>query len=291
MYYVLYGLLYVLSLLPLRVLYLLSDLGFFIVYHLLGYRKEVVLANLRTAFPQKTEEERVRIARRFYYNFTDNFIESIKFISAPPRFFEKHFTGDFSQVHELWKDGRPVHFHVGHNFNWELANLAMPRHLPGQLVAVYMPLHARAVDRLFYKIRSRFGTKLAAATRLGEDMLPFRGQQYVFALIADQSPPVPSKAVWTRFFGQPTGFIRTPEAAARRNDYPVFFAHYTKKKRGYYEAHVELATDHPRQLPEGELTKRYANFLERVMSEHPELWLWSHRRWKKAYSPEWKLVE
>jgi KDO2-lipid IV(A) lauroyltransferase len=291
MFYVLKGFLYVLSLLPLPVLYLISDLGYFIVYRVLGYRKEVVLANLRTAFPQKTEAERRLIARRFYHNFTDNFIETIKFISASPRFFEKHFTGDFSKVHEVWADGRPVHFHIGHNFNWELVNLAMPKHLPGQLVAVYMPVHTRAIDRLLYSIRSRFGTRLAAATRLGEDMLPFRGQQYVFALIADQSPPVPSRAVWTRFFGQPTGFIKTPEAAARRNDYPVFFAHFIKKKRGHYHALVELAADHPRSLPAGELTRRYAQFLERVMTENPELWLWSHRRWKKAWNPEWKLVE
>ena len=290
MFHLLYGFLYLVSLLPLRVLYLLSDAAFVLVYHVLGYRRKVVLGNLRIAFPQKTQAERVAIAKKFYRNFTDNFIETIKFISAPPSFFARHFKGDFSAVEPLWRAGKPVHFHIGHNFNWELVNLAMPSHLPGQLVAVYLPVNARPIDRLMHQLRSRFGTRLVAATRMRSEMLPLRGQQYVLALIADQSPAIPQRAVWTNFFGRPTGFLKTPEAAARRNDYPVFFAHFIKTKRGHYEAQVRLAAEHPKGLPEGELTKRYVRFLEEVMSAQPELWLWSHRRWKHEWKPEYGPV-
>jgi len=291
MYYLLYGFLYLISLLPLRVLYLFSDLAFLLVYRVLGYRKKVVLDNLRTAFPDRTEAAREAIARRFYRNFTDTFIETIKFISAPPSFFRRHFQADFSEVREIYRDGRSIHFHIGHNFNWELVNLAMPEHLPGPLIGVYLPLTARPVDRLFYKIRSRFGTRLVAAFRMSREMMPFRGQQYILGLIADQSPPGPQRAYWTRFFGKPTAFLRTPEDAARRNNSPVFFYHTTRLRRGYYQGHLHLASAQPASLPPGELTRRYARYLEQVMTDHPELWLWSHRRWKLPYNPEWKLVE
>ncbi|RYE00672.1 MAG: lipid A biosynthesis acyltransferase [Sphingobacteriales bacterium] len=290
MYYLLYGFLYLVSLLPLRVLYLISDAAYGLVYHVLGYRKKVVLDNLRIAFPNKTEAERKAIARKFYHNFTDTFIETIKFISAPPSFFRKHYVADFSIVHEIYKDGRSVHFHIGHNFNWELVNLAMQAHLPGPHIGVYLPLTSKPVDRLFYKIRSRFGVKLVAAFRMAREMMPFRGQQYILGLIADQSPAVPSKAYWTNFFGKPTAFLKTPEDAARRNDNPVFFYHSTRPRRGHYVGHVQLASAHPSQLQPGELTKLYAAYLQQVMTEHPELWLWSHRRWKHEWKPEYGAV-
>ncbi|RYY84425.1 MAG: lipid A biosynthesis acyltransferase [Chitinophagaceae bacterium] len=290
MYYLLYGLLYLVSLLPLRVLYLVSDAAYALVYHVMGYRKKVVLDNLQIAFPQKTEGERIAIAKKFYRNFTDTFIETIKFISASPRFFEKHLEADFSVLHDVYREGRSVQFHLGHNFNWELVNLAVPALMPEPHIGVYLPIKSKAVDRLFRKIRARSGVKLVAATRMREEMLPYRGQQYILGLVADQSPGVPSKAFWVNFFGRPTGFLKTPEMAARRSDLPVFFAHFTKKKRGYYVGHIRLAALHPAQVPEGSITVQYARYLEEVMSANPELWLWSHRRWKHEWKPEYGPV-
>ena len=126
MYYVVFGLLYLFSLLPLRVLYLFSDLAYFILYHVIGYRKKVVLQNLSIAFPNKTEEERVMIAKQFYRNLCDTFIESIKFISASKAFIMRRFSGDYSAVDNLYGTGRSEQIHLGHNFNWELANFAVP---------------------------------------------------------------------------------------------------------------------------------------------------------------------
>lgn len=286
MYYVVYGIFYLLSLLPLRVLYLLSDLAYFLVYKVVGYRKEVVMHNLSIAFPNKTQAEREQIARQFYRNFADTMIETIKFFSATPRFLQKHTKGDFSIVKEVYKEGRSIQLHLGHNFNWELMNLAVAPDLPGDVLAVYLPLRSKLFNRLFYKMRSRFGTHLIAATQMRRDMMPFRGQQYIIGLIADQSPPAAAPAYWTRFFNKPTGFIQGPERFARRNNVPVIFCHFTKPKRGYYEYHAELATMEPSSLPEGELTKMYANYLERIMTQHPEMWLWTHRRWKNEWTPE-----
>lgn len=287
MYYVVFGLLYVLSLLPLRVLYLLSDLAYVIVYYALGYRKGVVLHNLSIAFPEKTERERIAIAKKFYHNFTDTFIETIKFISATPAFFRKRFTADFEDMRTAWATGRSVQVHVGHNFNWELVNLAMPPYLPGKLIGVYMPLHNKTFERLFRYIRTRFGTELVRATRMKDDMLSHRGTQYIIGLVADQSPPRPERTFWINFFNKPTGFLNGPENYARRNNFPVLFAHFTKVRRGYYQGHMELATLNSAELSPGELTVRYAKYLERIMREQPEMWLWSHRRWKREWKPEY----
>ena len=286
MYYVVYAIFYLLSLLPLRVLYLFSDLAYFLVYYVVGYRKAVVMQNLAIAFPEKTQAEREQIAKGFYRNFTDTLIETIKFFSASRRFFQKHTQGDYSIFSEVFKEGRSVQVHLGHNFNWELLNLAISPYLPGDALAVYLPLRSKLFNRLFYKMRSRFGTHLIAATKMNRDMLPFRGKQYILGLIADQSPPAAAPAYWTRFFNKPTGFIKGPERFARRNNLPVLFFHFTKLKRGYYEFHFELATMEPSTLPEGELTKMYANYLERVMTQQPEMWLWTHRRWKNEWTPE-----
>ncbi|HUC81837.1 MAG TPA: hypothetical protein VMR70_13030, partial [Flavisolibacter sp.] len=124
MYYFVYGPLYLLSLLPLRVLYLFADVAYFLIYYVIGYRRKVVQQNLAFAFPAKTEAERKQIAKRFYRNFADSFIETIKGFSASSEFIRRHFNGDFSVLNNLYKQGvQKVQLHSGHNFNWEYANL------------------------------------------------------------------------------------------------------------------------------------------------------------------------
>jgi KDO2-lipid IV(A) lauroyltransferase len=288
MYYIVFGFLYLLSLLPLRILYLLSDLAYFLLFRVFGYRKQVVLHNLSIAFPHKSDEEKEKIASRFYRNFTDTFIETIKFISASPAFFRKRFRFDPGILHKAYATGRSVQIHAGHNFNWELVNLAVPPYFDiKNKLGVYLPLNNKTFERLFRYIRTRYGTQLIAATRMREDMIPYRGEQYIIGLIADQSPAVPANAYWVEFFGRPTGFLKGPERAARRNDLPVVFFYFTKSGRGYYEGHMEWAAEHPAQMPEGQLTVQYARFLERVMTANPEMWLWSHRRWKHEWKPEY----
>ncbi len=290
MYYILYAILYVLSLLPLRVLYLFSNAAYVLIYHVLGYRKDVVLQNLSIAFPNKLAEEKVNIAKQFYKNFCDTFIETIKFISANERFFRRHFKADYSIVEELIKKGTSVQLHMGHNFNWELANLSFPFYIQLKTLVLYSPLQSKVFNRLLLKIRTRMGTHLIAANNMRVEMLPHRASQYIIALIADQSPPDPDKAYWVHFFNQPTGFFKGPEKAARLNNFPVVFCYFTKIKRGYYKGHAELATVAPRELAEGELTEMYARRVEELMTKNPEMWLWSHRRWKRGWKPEYGPV-
>jgi KDO2-lipid IV(A) lauroyltransferase len=290
MYYLVYGFLYLVSLLPLRVLYLLSDFTYFIIYRVAGYRKEVVCQNLNIAFPEKTEEEKKLIAKKFYRNFTDNFIETIKLISAGNKFINKHFSIDTEVLHKLYEQGKKCQIHLGHNFNWEIANLAVASLTPYKLLCVYMPINNKAIDRLFMKLRTKTGAILLPATQMRTAMLPYRDEKYLMALVADQNPGIPSNAYWFNFFGRPTPFVKGPEKAARANDCAVIFAYLTKTKRGYYVAHTVLATTEPRTLPETELSKKYVHYLEGVITANPEMWLWTHRRWKHEWKPEYGEV-
>jgi len=128
------------------------------------------------------------------------------------------------------------------------------------------------------------------ATEMRKAMLPWRDRQYLLALVADQNPGVPSKGYWLNFFGRPTPFVTGPEKGARANSAAVVFIHFTKAKRGYYVAHPELATLDPNSLPETQLTQNYIQYLERVIKTNPEMWLWSHRRWKHEWKPEYGKI-
>jgi len=290
MYYLLFGFLYLLSLLPLRVLYLLSDFAYWLVYHVLGYRKGVVLHNLSIAFPEKTEAEREQIARKFYRNFTDTFIETIKCISASPAWLQKHAQADLQVFHQLHQQGYKCQVHMGHNFNWELANLSVTRELPYTLLGVYMPLKNKAVDRLFRYIRSKSGTVLLPATNMSAAMVPHRSKQYLLGLVADQNPGDPRAAYWVRFVDQPTPFIKGAERGGRNAKAAIVFCHITKIRRGYYKVHFSLAATEPQALPAGVLTLQYVRFLEQVIRDAPDMWLWSHRRWKLQWKPEYGPV-
>ncbi len=290
MYYLVYGFLYVVSLLPLWILHIISDGFYGLIYYVLGYRKKVVMQNLSIAFPEKTEKEKELIAKKFYRNFTDTFIETVKLMSAGEKFIKKHCAIDASMFNELHRQGKKCQAHLGHNFNWELGNIAMPLYSPYLMLTVYMPITNKTVDRVFKKIRSKTGAVMLPANKMSTAIIPYRNEQYLLALVADQNPGNASKGYWLNFFGKPTPFVKGPEKGARANDTAVVFVHFTKKKRGYYEVHFELATVEPNSLPETELTKIYIKYLERVIRANPEMWLWSHRRWKYEWKPEYGEV-
>jgi KDO2-lipid IV(A) lauroyltransferase len=291
MYYLLYGILYLLSLLPLRALYILSDFLYLLVYYVFGYRKQVVMENLAIAFPEKTAEERTRIAKKFYQNFVDNFIETIKLLTASKKFITQHLVLDSDPFKSLHESGRKCQLHLGHNFNWEIANAAMPFYTDYTFLVVYMPIKSKAMDRLFMHMRTRTGSVMLPATDMRNAIVPYRNTQYLLTLVADQAPGDVSRAYWFRFFGRPTPFVRGPESGARLGNIPVVFTHLYKVKRGYYHAHLEIGAEEPASLHESELTRRYIRFLENAIRQHPDMWLWSHRRWKHEWKEEYGPVE
>ncbi len=287
MYYLVYGLLYLLSLLPMRALYIIADGAYLFVYYIMRYRKNIVMKNLAIAFPEKTIEQRIIIAKEFYKNFADNFIESIKLVSASNSFLTKHFIIDNPElINNYYKQGRKCQLHLGHNFNWELANITMPYCVDYQFMVVYMPIENEIFNRIFLKIRSRTGTKLLSAKKLSREIMQYRNSQYMLTLVADQAPAKISSSYWLYFFNQPTPFMQTPEKGARIADIPVLFANLYKTKRGFYRARLEVLSDNPARLPEGELTRRYIYNLEKTLRQHPSMWLWTHRRWKHTWSAD-----
>lgn len=284
MYYLVYGSLYLLSLLPMWLLYRLSDGIAFLLYSVIRYRRTVVLNNLKIAFPEKTDAERLRIARRFYRNFTDNFIETIKLLSAGPAFLQKRFVLDNPELLDRYYDeGRKLQMHLGHCFNWEMANAVMPPLTRYTFIVAYMPVENKAIERLFLRLRSRTGTVLLPATSLSRAILPYRHQQYMLVLVADQAPGGPENSYWMNFFGRPTPFIRGPERGARIADIPAVFVRIYKVRRGYYRAGFSMIAENPAELPEGELTRRFRTMLEEAIRKQPDSWLWSHKRWKYAW--------
>jgi KDO2-lipid IV(A) lauroyltransferase len=288
MYYLLSAFFYLLSLLPMRVLYVISDGIYGLVFYIIGYRKGVVLANLRRAFPEKTEAERLRIAKDFYHNLIDTFIETTKLMTVSQAWLEKRFTANWEVIDQLYDTGKSCQLHVGHTFNWEWGHPVLTKCVRYPFLGVYMPIGNKAIDKLFYRMRERFGTILIPATKMREAFMPWRNRQYLLGLAADQNPGHPHNAYWVDFFGVPTPFVRGPEKGAREWDIPVVFGKIRKPKRGYYEMHLELAVTEPRELAEGALTALFAQYVERSIREEPAMWLWSHRRWKWEWKEEYE---
>jgi KDO2-lipid IV(A) lauroyltransferase len=288
MYYVSFVLLYLVSLLPLRVLYIISDLISFILYHIIGYRKEVVFSNLARAFPEKTAAERKAIAKKFYRNFTDNWIEVIKMISISEKAILKRISTDFTAFEEIDKQGRSCHMLMGHLFNWEWCNAGVPTGVPFKTLVAYSPITSKILDRLFLYIRQRFGCILMPHNDMRRAMMRHRHSKYLLALVADQNPPFPAKSYWLDFMGVPTSFLQGPEKGARMGNIPVVFLPVVKVRRGYYEIKGILLDNDPRSSKEGELTRKYVTALEEVIRQYPEGYLWSHKRWKHAWKEEYR---
>jgi len=286
MYYIVYGLLYLVSLLPFFILYAISDLAFVILYYIIGYRRKIVMTNLTIAFPEKTLNEREVIMRRFYRNLCDTFIETIKLISISQKELTKRAFVSNRVFHELEEKGLTMQVYSGHQMNWEYANLALPKGLSIPWITIYMHINNATTNRLFKKIRSRFNVVLISAGDFSKSIRSYYGRQYALGLVADQNPGIPKNAYWLYFFGKAAPFPSGHEKSAIRNKTAVVFVNMVKLKRGYYRFDPELITENASGMQDGHLTLLYRDFLETIISKQPETYLWSHRRWKVPYSPE-----
>lgn len=290
MYYVVFGLLYFLSLFPLRVLYLFSDLTAFIFYYVVGYRKEVVMGNLAQAFPEKTEAERKTIAKKFYRSFVDHWAETVKLLSISKRSLNKRITGNFEIFYQLHESGKSVQANLGHFFNWELMTLHAGINQPYTFLTVYLPQSNKVMNRLILYIRGRWGNPLLASSDMARSIIPWRKKQYLIALGADQRPAFPDNAYWLNFLNRPAAFVKGPEKFARGQNIPVVMMTTTRGKRGHYHFDYFLLADDLKQLPDGELIRRYVRHLEENIRLQPELYLWSHKRWKHEWKPAYEQM-
>ncbi|MDE3124352.1 MAG: lipid A biosynthesis acyltransferase [Bacteroidota bacterium] len=286
MYYIVFALFYLLSLLPWRVIYGISDIFYVIIYYIIRYRRKVVDENLRIAFPEKSEVERKKIAKEFYRQFTDTFVETIKLISISGKELDKRVKADYETINQLYASGKNVQILLGHFFNWELANVAYAQHLLYKFIVVYKPIENKIFNRLFLHIRGRFGTLLVSASNFKKEFAAVSKQQYALILVGDQNPGKPDNTYWFRFFDKPAPFVKGPELSARYNDTAVVFCNFYREKRGYYRSEATVFTTTPKTLPEAAITKAMIAFIEEEIRKRPANYLWSHRRWKWAFQPE-----
>ena len=287
MYYLVFGVIYLLSLLPFWCLYKLSDFSFFVLYRLIGYRKEIVMQNLRSAFPNKREEELKKISISFYKNFCDVWIEMLKTMSISKRQIDKRLTYDYGILEALYKSGKSVQAYGGHFMNWEYANFTLPVHQPYTFLGVYMPLANQVFERIIFYMRSRFGSKMLKAGKMKLEMEAWKDRQYLIVLGADQSPASPLHAHWLYFMNRPAGFVQRPWQKARELNQPTVYLRVSKLKRGYYHFEAELFEMEPALLSEEALALKYKNMLEADILKYPDNYLWTHRRWKLGWKKEY----
>ncbi len=285
MYYIVYPLFYAFSLLPWKLIYLISDAFYLLIYYVFGYRKAIVRGNLLLAFPEKTAAERLRIEKDFYHQLMDTFIEMIKLISISEEEMNKRFICNYEVVNDLFPTGQSVQLHGGHFFNWEFVNLAYGANMKYPFLGVYAPLSNKIFDRIIYRMRSKFKTILVPTSDFKTRFTDYASGIYSLALAADQNPRRTQDAYWVNFMGKLTPFVPGPENGARQKNTAVVFATYYRIKRGYYQSELTLYTTTPNALPEGKMTLDYKTFIESELRKRPSNYLWSHRRWKWNYDP------
>jgi len=281
-YYVTIPFIYLLSLLPFWLLYLFSDLVFFLLYHVIGYRKDVVLQNLRNSFPQKSEEELLRIRKAFFRFLCDMTVETFKTLTISPANMLKHcrLSPEAKTLFaQLAAEQKSVMLVMGHMGNWEWGGNSFSLESKQQLYVIYHPLKNKYFDGLMYRMRTRFGTRLIAMKNTYKEMYAMRDGVSATAFIADQTPQ-PDNAYWTTFLNQDTPVFKGTEVISRKLNMPIVYASVRKVKRGYYELYAEMLVEDPSKTVDGEISERHTKRLEQDIIANPETWLWSHKRWK-----------
>ena len=269
------------SLLPYPLLYGFSDFFFIVFYYLVGYRKKVVTSNLRRSFPEKSEAEIKQIRRKFYRHFCDIVFESLKNFSIKPQDAQARMKQVGAEIFDkYYKQGKSVILCGGHMGNWELWAVASPAHFKHELVAIYKRLSNAFFDDKMRESRGRFGLKMVPTREIGNYLKDNPNNLTVTVFGFDQSPSNPEKCVWVNFLNQETAALFGAEKYAQQYNSPIVFGHLRKIKRGYYEVEYTLVTEEPLKTEFGEITQKLHTILEADIRKNPEIWLWSHKRWK-----------
>ncbi len=276
-----YGLALPISYLPFRMLYWFSDLLYVIAYYIVGYRKKVVQDNLKKSFPYLTDSELKVIEKNFYHHFTDFLVESVKSLTISEDNIQKRCSIINPELpNSYYKQGKSVMVLCGHYNNWEYYAVSIQHQMKHRTLAAYHPLKNTFFDRVIKKSRERFGMKMISMKEFPRYFAQKSEELTMTIMVNDQSPSDTKKAYWNTFLNQDTGWMRGTERLAAKHDQPVLFGCIRKVKRGFYEVTFYPITDEPNNVNDGFILDKHAEYLEMVISEAPEYWLWSHRRWK-----------
>lgn len=277
-----YGIVLPISLLPFPVLYLFSDILAFLMYYVVGYRKKVVFENLKNSFPEKSKEERVRIAKKFYRHFCDITLESLKMFTISEKDARERMVYSGLEVpQKYFEQNKSMIVAMAHYNNWEMVAVTVDQQTEHQALAIYKPLTNKYFDKKMLSSREKYGLKMIHNRTVKEDFEAMKNKLTATYFLIDQAPSVHSKPYWTMFLNQETGVLTGTEKYAQAYNYAVVFLDVQKPKRGYYTARFIDVTDSPRSLSDGEITEKVTRMLEGYIKAQPEYWLWSHRRWKR----------
>jgi Kdo2-lipid IVA lauroyltransferase/acyltransferase len=269
------------GLIPFRVLYIFSDLIRLLLHKIVGYRKKVIIQNLKGSFPSLSEQEIAQIVRSVYKNLADVTVESIKgFAMNGRQVRDRYEILNVELIENFLAQGRSIIALPAHFNNWEWGSLAPGLYTKYPIIALYKPLSNKYIDSYLRKSRSKFGTTLSSIYLTAFTFRSNNGIPSIYVLAADQSPSNAGKSYWVNFMGRKTAFLHGPEKYARMYNMPVLYADVQRVKRGFYTLNLSVITDNPAELDDGEITKAYAAKLEEAIRKSPGSWLWSHRRWK-----------
>lgn len=295
LYGIVYSLWYAVSLLPLWLLYRLSDALYYLVYYIVKYRRPLVHRHLQESFPEKSEAERKKIETEFYAWFCDYVVESLKLLTMSRKQIMKHmqFEG-VDQIKVSCRKGQSCAVYLGHYCNWEWVT-SLPLWAGEDITfgQIYHPLENPVFDRLFLHVRNRLGAVSIPMAETLRKMLKMRqeGKQIVIGFIADQVPFWNNIHYWTDFLHHDTPVLTGTEKIAVKAGYAVYYMDLQRVKRGYYKATFQLLTDKPKECKEFEITERYFRALEKTIQRQPPFWLWTHNRWKRTREEWLRIVD
>lgn len=289
--YLLYYLVIIpISLLPFPILYGISDFLYLILYHVIGYRKKVILGNIQRSFPEKTAKEHTAICKKFYHHFCDLILESLKTFTISEKQVKKRVVCKNPELMDKYYDqGRSVIIAGGHYNNWEIFAVGFDAPLKHQAVGIYSPLKNKFFDQKMRTTRSKYGLYMIS-TKIVKRVFEEEKQKgtltsTVFAI--DQSPSNSNSCWWMEFLNQDTGVLFGVEKFAKEYDQVVVYGRINKEKRGHYSFEFFELTTTPKETAYGEITETATRLLEKDIREKPEYWLWSHRRWKHKRPANW----
>ena len=283
-YIIVAPLLYLLSLLPTRVLYVLSTGMAWLLEYAVRYRRQVILTNIRNSFPDKTDAEVRQLAHQFYAHFADMMVENIKALTiSPEELMERISVPGVREVFQpYWDAKKNVVIVLGHSGAWQWAGLVAPSLIPQRLFAFYNPLTNKYFDRYISRTRSRYGMHLVSMRDYMRHVRArFDDVSSLHFFLFDQGPVNVKKAYWTTFLHQETGFYYGPAHFAQEHDCAVLYVGVRYQSRGRYLATITPVTDTPNELTAAEIIERCVRLLEQQIQADPSDWLWSHRRWKR----------
>lgn len=285
-YRILFFLLKAFSYTPFRVLYVLSDCLYYLLYYIIRYRRPIVRKNLIESFPEKDIEEIKRIEKKFYHYFTDQVLETCKMATISPEEISRRLKFvNIEEVNSVLREGKSIALYMGHFGNWEWVS-SIPLCLEKEVLAVqiYHRLHDENMDKLMLRIRERMGAISVEMKKTARYITGLAAERKVsiIGFIADQSPKVNELHHFLPFLHHNTPVLTGTEKIIKHYGFEARFLNVKRVKRGYYETELILMHDNPQLLPDFELTDLYYQMLERMIHECPELYLWTHNRFRHA---------